>query len=167
MWKPGNPGQKPDKTKKQKQSVLIPPAPAVQNVAPSVPIQEPQEMEMPTLATLRDWTVDALLIALSVGHAGLIWYELQATYGTYGFIGGGVVFGFIVAAVLLAADRSLNVTSTYALVFALIIDLAAMWLHYDSFKEFGAPAHITIAVCVFLGGMSWGALFLFRHKKNN
>lgn len=130
---------------------------------------QPSIQEQPALSLddVRDWIVDALLISLAVGHAWLIKYELSESYGAYGQIGGWVVFGFICATVFLSADRGKNITSTYALVFALVIDVAAMWLHYDAFSQFGAPAHITVSVCFFLGGMSWGALFLFRHKKNN
>ncbi len=166
-WKPGKSGKRPAVRVKKEASVFSIDAPAVQKVTPSEPIEKQDHWQTPPLETLRDWIVDALLIALCIGHAGLIWYELATTYGPFGFIGGGVIFGFIVAAVLLAADRTKNITSTYALIFALVIDLSAVRLHYDSFKDFGAPNDITVAVCAFLGGMSWGALFLFRHKKNN
>ncbi len=120
-----------------------------------------------TLSVVRNWTVDILLVLLAIGHAWLIKYELSESYGTYGQIGGWVAFGFICATVLLSADRTKNNTSSIALVFALVIDAAAVVLHYEHFRHFNAPEHITVAVCAFLGLMSWGALFLFRHKKNN
>lgn len=154
---------------KQKQSVLDHP-PVVANVPP--PGNTKSEKSAPFdwllfFADVRAFTVDALLISLAIGHAALIWYELATTYGMYGTIGGGVVFGFIVAAVLLAADRTKNITSETALYFALVIDVAAMFLHYEKFKGFGAPTENTVVICFFIGAMSWGALYLYRHQKNN
>lgn len=160
------PVQKPYKPAptKQEKSVLTQNPVAANVLPPGNTKAEP--ITLPELSTVRGWTVDVLLISLAIGHAALIWYELATTYGMYGTIGGGVVFGFIFATVLLAADRTKSETSTYALFFAAIIDIAAIFLHYDAFQPFGAPEHITVSVCAFLGGMSWGALFLFRHQKN-
>ena len=163
VTKPVQNPYKPAPTKQDK-SVLTQNPVADNGLPPGNTKAEP--VTLPELSTVRGWTVDVLLISLAIGHAALIWYELATTYGMYGTIGGGVVFGFIFATVLLAADRTKSETSTYALFFAAIIDIAAIFLHYDAFHPFGAPEHITVAVCAFLGGMSWGALFLFRHQKN-
>lgn len=167
-WKPGKSGQVSGQEKKKaKVKSVFSPALAVQNVVPSEPIGEGDGLDIPTLATVRAFLLDALLIGIVVGHAGLIWYDCAAMWSEPGQIGGGLAFGIILAAVMLATDSTKNITSQWALILALLVDVGAYWVHFPTFQTYSVPDAITSVLCVFLCTMSFGALFLYRHLKNN
>ena len=141
--------------------------PAAQNdVSPDIK-PEAQEATLPGIAAVRRVALDALLIGIVIGHAGLIWYDCAAMWGEPGQIGGGLAFCIVLAAVMLATDSSKNITSQYALFLALLVDVGAYWVHFPTFQTYSVPDAITSVLCVFLCAMSFGALFLYRHQKNN
>ena len=142
----------------------------VSNVRPSV--KEPAadinpKLRWPDIAVIRRTALDVLLIGIVIGHAALIWYDCAALWGEPGQIGGGLAFGIILAAVMFATDPAKNITSQYALFLALLVDAAAYWVHFPTFQTYSVPDAITSVLCVFLCAMSFGALFLYRHQKNN
>ena len=171
QWRPGKPGNVPEKSGKnpgnvrvKKASVLTSPA-AQNDVSPD--IKPEQEVRFPQIATVRRTALDVLLIGIVIGHAGLIWYDCAAMWGEPGQIGGGLAFCIVLAAVMLATDSSKNITSQYALFLALLVDVGAYWVHFPTFQTYSVPDAITSVLCVFLCAMSFGALFLYRHQKNN
>lgn len=170
IWKPGKSGTKtmPDK---QETAKRVTTTPVVRKDVPPEPKHEPKtwwkEINWPSLATVRRFLLDLLLISIVVGHAGLIWYDCAAMWAEPGQIGGGLAFGIILAAVMLATDSSKNITSQWALILALLVDVGAYWVHFPTFQTYSVPDAITSVLCVFLCTMSFGALFLYRHLKNN
>lgn len=172
MWRPGKPGnvreksgKNPGNIREKKASVLTRPA-AQNDVSPDIK-PEAQEATLPGIAAVRRVALDALLIGIVIGHAGLIWYDCAAMWGEPGQIGGGLAFCIVLAAVMLATDSSKNITSQYALFLALLVDVGAYWVHFPTFQTYSVPDAITSVLCVFLCAMSFGALFLYRHQKNN
>lgn len=119
------------------------------------------------LSSIRRPLLDIILIGIVLGHALLIWYDCATLWDTPGHYAGALAFAVITAAVMLATDPTKNITSQYALLFALVVDAGAFWVHYPVFSEYDAPEGVTAALCVFLCAMSWGSLFLYRHQKNN
>ena len=119
------------------------------------------------IQALRRLTLDTILIGIVTGHAGLIWYDCAVLWDTPGSIGGGLAFFIIVAAVMLATDPSKNISSQWGLFLALLVDAGAGWVHYPVFRNYRVSDDITLALVVFLCAMSFGALFLYRHQKNN
>ena len=172
MWRPGKPGNVPDKSGKNPGNVRVKKAsaltsPAAQNdVSPDIK-PEAQEATLPGIAAVRRVALDALLIGIVIGHAGLIWYDCAAMWGEPGQIGGGLAFCIVLAAVMLATDTAKNITSQYALFLAFLVDVGAYWVHFPTFQTYSVPDAITSVLCVFLCAMSFGALFLYRHLKNN
>lgn len=116
---------------------------------------------------LRRAMLDIILIGIVTGHAGLIWYDCAVLWDTPGAIGGGLAFFIIVAAVMLATDPSKNISSQWGLFLALLVDAGAGWVHYPVFQNYRVSDDITLALVAFLCAMSFGALFLYRHQKNN
>lgn len=156
-----------NKTKKRNiSSTIVQPKPAARNAVSPEVLARPK-WQMPEASEIRRFALDALLIVIAAGHAILIWYDCFTLWGTPGLIGGGLAFGIVLATIMLATDPTKNVTSQYALLFALVVDAGAFWVHYPVFSEYDAPEGVTAALCVFLCAMSWGSLFLYRHQKNN
>lgn len=171
MWRPGKPGnvreksgKNPGNIREKKASVLTRPA-AQNDVSPD--IKPDREIRFPQIATVRRTALDVLLIGIVIGHAGLIWYDCAAMWGEPGQIGGGLAFCIVLAAVMLATDTAKNITSQYALFLAFLVDVGAYWVHFPTFQTYSVPDAITSVLCVFLCAMSFGALFLYRHQKNN
>ncbi len=131
------------------------------------PKPEPQEINWPSLATVRRFFLDTILIGLVIGHAGLIWYDCAELWDVPGQIGGGLAFFIVVAALMLATDATKNVTSQIALVLVFLIDVAAWFVHRPVFETYRADGTVTDVLCGFLCGMSFGALLIYRHQKNN
>lgn len=173
QWEAWKPGHNPDKTRtatKEKTISSIAPTGekrAMKKEASPAPVVHEAILEMPSFSSIRSACLDMLLIGIAAGHAILIWYDCFTLWGTPGLIGGGLAFGIVLATIMLATDPTKNVTSQYALLFALVVDAGAFWVHYPVFSEYDAPEGVTVALCVFLCAMSWGALFLYRHQKNN
>lgn len=164
MWKPGKSGTRPPR-KNKTSSIIVQPKPAAQRRAP--PEVGEKEEAVFEWATVRSFFLDALLIGIVIGHAGLIWYDCAALWDVPGRIGGGLAFAIVCAAVMLATDPSKNITSTYALLLVFLVDTGAYWVHFPTFQNYSVPDAITSVLCVFLCAMSFGALFLYRHLKNN
>lgn len=136
--------------------------------AQPAPVAEAEaDWQMPSFGQIRAAMLDCLLIAIAIGHAGLIWYDCAALWSVPGIIGGGLAFGIVLATVMLATDPTKNVTSQYALIFALVVDAGAFWVHRPVFEQYDAPETVTTVLCGFLPAMSWAVLFLYRHLKNN
>ena len=118
------------------------------------------------LQAARNAAVSLLLIAVVIGHAGLVWYDTGQMWGTPGVIGGAVTFAVVLAAVLLASDASKNRTSSSALWFVALIDAAAFFVHVPTFEKYADIGPIeTRAFASFLCGCSFVALYLFRDSK--
>ena len=110
--------------------------------------------------------LDALLIGIVIGHAGLIWYDCGVQWLTPGVIGGGLAFAIILAALILASDSTKNRTSEAALYFVLLVDGAAWWVHYPTFQQYAGIGNVETGMFAgFLCLCSWFALFLFRDSK--
>lgn len=115
---------------------------------------------------VRDFSILALYFIVVVGHGILVWYDCSQIWGMPGAIAGGIGFAIILAAFLMATDKSRQRTSESALVFVGFVDLASIFVHYPVFSGYDVANWITTAcICVFIPGMSWGALYLFRDFK--
>jgi len=146
---------------------------------PSPPkVRKPQPEQRPgaldfgkreTVATTRNYrgvALDALLIGIVIGHAGLIWYDCGVQWQTPGIIGGGLAFAIILAALILASDSTKSRTSEAALYFVLLVDGAAWWVHYPTFQQYAGIGNTETGMFAgFLCLCSWFALFLFRDSK--
>lgn len=117
----------------------------------------------PDLNQVYRFTVSALLIAVVVCHAGLVWYDCAHLYGWAGVIGGMAVFLIVLAAVMLSANREAYGTSEAALWFVFVVDAAAWWVHFPVFQTPDVSDTVTGALCAFICGTSWVALYLFRN----
>lgn len=113
---------------------------------------------------VRSVALDAILIGIVAGHAGLIWYDCAAQWGVPGIIGGGLAFAVVIAALLLATDETRVRTSGSALYFVLCVDIAAWWVHFPTFQSASVPDEITGVFAGFLCAASWVALYLYRDK---
>lgn len=150
----------------REKSVLIPIAPVVSKVSPPALVSA-QNFTLPALADVRRFALDIILIGLVVGHAGLIWYDCSQLWAVPGQVGGGLAFFIVVAALMLATDPSKNITSQIALTLVFLIDFAAWFVHRPVFESYRADGTVTDVLCGFLCGMSFGALLIYRHQKNN
>ena len=159
------PVQKPYTPTKQEKSVLTQNPVAANVLPPGNTKAEP--VTLPALSTVRRFALDCILIGIVVGHAGLIWYDCAELWDVPGQIGGGLAFFIIVAAVMLATDPTKNITSQWALFLALCVDGAAWWVHRPVFESYRVSGVITDVLCGFLCSLSFGALFVYRHQKNN
>lgn len=130
------------------------------------PLKRPTAWKL-DIAAARRFALDIILIGIVTGHAGLIWYDCAMLWGTPGTIGGGLAFFIIIATVMFSTDPTKNITSQIALFFALLVDVAAWWVHRPVFESYRVDGQITDVLCCFLCLMSFGALFLYRHQKNN
>jgi hypothetical protein len=113
---------------------------------------------------VRPVALDAILIGIVAGHAGLICYDCAALWGVPGIIGGGLSFAVVIAALLLATDETRVRTSGSALYFVLFVDIAAWWVHFPTFQSAAVPDEITGVFAGFLCAASWVALYLYRDK---
>lgn len=134
---------------------------------PAAPTAKANDWKLPDLATVRRATLDVILIGIVIGHAGLIWYDCADLWDVPGQIGGGLAFFIIVAAVMLSTDPTKNITSQIALFLAAVVDFGAWWVHRPVFESYRVDGLITDVLCGFLCGMSFGALLIYRHQKNN
>ena len=154
------PGNVRDKAKR----VLIAPRPSEDASA-----AEPQRRRTfrEVLDGVRAFALDAILVTIVVGHAGLIWYDCAIQWATPGTIGGGIAFSIVLAAVLLATDETRIRTSQSALYFVFLVDACAWFVHVPTFQTAGVPDEMTWAFAGFLCATSWVALFLYRDKNLN
>ncbi len=134
-------------------------------IVPAVSESVVQEVPTVNVRNLLSSARSGLLLALVIGHAGLVWYDCATLWGVPGLIGGGLVFGIVLAAVMFAADPSLPRTSGWAMWFVALVDAAAFWVHKPVFMEYGQSASITNALCIFVCACSFVALYLFRDSK--
>lgn len=130
-------------------------------------IENEKGWQLPDLTTVRRVLLDCILIGIVIGHAGLIWYDCADLWDVPGRIGGGLAFFVIVAAVMLSTDPTKNITSQIALVLAFLVDGAAWFVHFPVFQTYSVDDNITKVLCAFLCAMSFGALLIYRHQKNN
>lgn len=124
-----------------------------------------KDQRQPILPRLKNWTIGGLLVSGVISHAFLVWYDCAQLWGTPGFIGGLGMFLIAVAAVLLASDPDKFGTSGDALVFIFFVDAAAYFVHYEVFKAPVVSNLITGALCGFICGASFFALYLYRQFK--
>lgn len=150
---------------KKKEKSVFESIPAAANVLP--PGNTKQPVKLPDLATVRRFVLNTILVGIPLGHAALVWYDCAELWAVPGQIGGGLAFFIIAAVVLLATDPTKNVTSQIGLFFALLIDAGAYWVHFPVFETYRVPDVITGVLCAFLCALSWGALLMYRHQKNN
>lgn len=152
VWKSraGSPGESKGKA---------PAAPAMHPKRPAIVAQKPR-------ADLRNIARDALALGIVAGHGALIWYDCWAMWSAPGAIGGGVAFGIVILAILFASDPTRNRTSSTALYFVLLVDCAAWFVHYPTFKMYAAIGNLETGVfAAFLCACSWGALYIYRDSK--
>lgn len=115
---------------------------------------------------IRDFSILALYFIVVVGHGILVWYDCSQIWGMPGTIAGGIGFAIILAAFLMATDKSRQRTSESALTFVAFVDVASIFVHYPVFSGYDVANWITtVCICVFIPCMSWGALYLFRDFK--
>lgn len=154
------------RTSAQNKSVSIE-RPAAAKELPSGKTKESGGWRLPDLSTVRRFLLDCILVGIVIGHAGLIWYDCADLWDVPGQIGGGLAFFIIVAAVMLSTDPTKNITSQIALLFAFLVDVGAYWVHFPVFQNYSVDDVITRVLCGFLCLMSFGALLIYRHQKNN
>lgn len=117
-------------------------------------------------AKFRAGAIDILLACIVAGHALLIWFDCVTLWGTPGLIGGGISLLIVLAALLFSMDSNLPRTSGSAMWFVFFVDCGAFWVHYPTFQRSATIGNNeTIALCIFLCGMSFAALYLFRDSK--
>ena len=173
QWEAWKPGHNPDKTrtatKEKTISSIVPTGEkrAMKKEASPAPVVDPEAWKMPSFSSIRYALLDIILIGIVLGHAGLIWYDCATLWDTPGYYAGGMAFFIIVAAVMLSTMQIKNISSQYGLVLALLVDASAGWVHYPVFQTYRVSDDITLALVIFLCAMSFGALFLYRHQKNN
>ena len=115
---------------------------------------------------IRDFSILALYFIVVVGHGILVWYDCSQIWGMPGTIAGGIGFAIILAAFLMATDKTRERTSESALTFVAFVDIASIFVHYPVFSGYDVANWITtVCICVFIPCMSWGALYLFRDFK--
>lgn len=115
---------------------------------------------------IRDFSILALYFIVVVGHGILVWYDCSQIWGMPGTIAGGIGFAIILAAFLMATDKTRERTSESALTFVAFVDVASIFVHYPVFSGYDVANWITtVCICVFIPCMSWGALYLFRDFK--
>ena len=115
---------------------------------------------------VRDFSILALYFIVVVGHGILVWYDCSQIWGMPGAIAGGIGFAIILAAFLMATDKTRERTSESALTFFAFVDVASIFVHYPVFSGYDVANWITtVCICVFIPCMSWGALYLFRDFK--
>jgi uncharacterized DUF497 family protein len=115
----------------------------------------------------RAWSFDILMGGIAVGHAALIWYDCSRLWHTPGTIGGGLSFGMVLGALVIATDRKKMETSENALYFVFLVDFLAGFAHYavfskDTTLDWWATAIFSAFICL----CSFVALYLFRNSKN-
>jgi len=146
----------------RKQTMKQSPSPAVPNEVPPVKKRK-QSFDF---SRLRKSAIDMLLFAIVAGHSLLIWYDCNTLWGVPGFIGGAIAFLIVLAALMFSMDSELPRTSGTAIWFVFMVDCGAFWVHYPTFKRSATIGDTeTMALCVFLCGMSFAALYLFRDSK--
>ncbi len=118
------------------------------------------------VSRIRDFSILALYFIVVVGHGILVWYDCSQIWGMPGTIAGGIGFAIILAAFLMATDKTRERTSESALTFVAFVDVASIFVHYPVFSGYQVANWITtVCICVFIPCMSWGALYLFRDFK--
>jgi hypothetical protein len=118
------------------------------------------------VSRIRDFSILALYFIVVVGHGILVWYDCSQIWGMPGTIAGGIGFAIILAAFLMATDKTRERTSESALTFVAFVDVASIFVHYPVFSGYDVANWITtLCICVFIPCMSWGALYLFRDFK--
>ena len=117
-------------------------------------------------AKFRAGAIDVLLACIVAGHALLIWFDCVTLWGTPGLIGGGISLLIVLAALLFSMDSNLPRTSGSAMWFVFFVYCGAFWVHFPTFQRSATIGNNeTIALCIFLCGMSFAALYLFRDSK--
>ena len=122
---------------------------------------------LPSLDTVRKTAISALLFCVVIGHAGLVWYDLATIWGTPGTIGGGLMFAVMLAALGFASDPYLTRTSSAALWFVALLDIAAYFVHFEVFYTESVNIWFTRALCAIICACSWVSLYFFRDSKLN
>ena len=119
-----------------------------------------------SIADFRTAVFDATCIIAVVSHSALIWYDCAIMWETPGIIGGGMAFIFACIGLLIATDSSKPRTSAAALWFMFVVDCAAWFVHYPTFKQGASIGDIqTGALCGFICLLSFAALYLYQDSK--
>lgn len=123
--------------------------------------------KVPDIAALRLSVFSYILVAVVIGHAGLIWFDCAVLWGAPGVIGGGMSFLIALAAVLLSFDSDRPRTSETALWVVFCVDVAAWFVHFPTFKA--SAAHVGDLHTGFISGFiclfSFAALYMLRDSK--
>jgi hypothetical protein len=146
---------------------MIAPAPerSERKTAPAPAAKKPRL----TLEQVRSAVFMACLVLIVFGHAVLVWYDCSQLWGMAGIIGGCMAFLIVSAAFLLSIDPTQNATSSTAVFFVALVDIAAWFTHYPVFsREADNIGDIqTKVVCGFICALSFAALYLIREQKLN
>lgn len=137
------------------------PAPVV---VPDNPPQETADTSEPV--NVRGLALSALLIGIVLGHAGLVWYDCASLWGTPGGIAGGLVFAVVLAAVMISTMPTKGYTQEACIWFVALCDIAAGFVHYPVFSEYGVENTTTVSLCIFVCATSFAALYIFKSYKN-
>lgn len=144
-------------------SLIGMPAPDIETIIPKDIEPEKTPDKAPETNTQGRTFLEYLLGGIVLGHAFLIWYDCAAQWDTPGIIGGCLAFCIVLAALLLAADKTRVRTSDTALWFVVLVDCLAVFVHYPTFSDNAKIGDIqTWVLSVFLASVSWVALYLFR-----
>jgi cation transport ATPase len=122
-----------------------------------------------TLEQVRSAVFMACLVLIVFGHAVLVWYDCSQLWGMAGIIGGCMAFLIVSAAFLLSLDPAQSATSSTAVFFVALVDIAAWFTHYPVFsRQADNIGDVqTKVVCGFICALSFAALYLIREQKLN
>jgi hypothetical protein len=146
---------------------MIPPAPE-RSERKTTPAPAAKKSRL-TLEQVRSAVFMACLVLIVFGHAVLVWYDCSQLWGMAGIIGGCMAFLIVSAAFLLSLDPAQSATSSTAVFFVALVDIAAWFTHYPVFSRQADNIGDlqTKVVCGFICALSFAALYLIREQKLN
>lgn len=164
--KPDNPTIS-TKQKTDKPETVSEKQPIIYDIWPGDVSEKEKGKEAEKTVNYRQWAFDILMVAIVIGHAGLIWYDCNSLWNTPGMIGGGLAFLMVLGALIIATDRDKMETSQDALYFVFVVDCAAGFAHFAVFSEKSKMGEWPTGIfSVFICLCSFTALYLFRNSKN-
>lgn len=83
-----------------------------------------------------------LCVLVSMGHAGLIWYDCATLWKIPGIIAGGIVFVLIGAGIVLMSGDKLKGTTSDMMWFVIFLDIFAVFVHVPSFTNSADVAYM-------------------------
>ena len=161
--------EKPVREMRENSPVIVVPAEKPVREMREKPVREMRETKqrrrIPTADEVATFFADNIARSIIVAHGVLIWREAAELYGSLGNIAGLLVLMFMVLAMLYASVPYLGRTSGNAVWFIGVVDVAAIFLHYQALARPGVPAGITIGFCIFIAATSLAALSFYRDSK--